>query len=179
MLRVAWELPRVPSVEPSWLGSRIHLRRRPRFSRQEPIGRLVLGHWRAIYERHEYPDALDALVTANLAWARNQGGLPSLYSTGVRYMAECCGEVWRHAVAVLHRGGGDCEDLAAYRCAELRALGEPAMIHLSSATVDGGALLWHVRVLRASGEIEDPSAVLGEAQAICDRLGPDGLPCKG
>jgi len=55
------------------------------------------------------------------------------------------------------RGGGDCEDLAAWRAAELRIAGEPARV----VVVRSAPGVLHAVVRRANGRIEDPSRRLG------------------
>jgi hypothetical protein len=57
----------------------------------------------------------------------------------------------------MRRGGGDCEDLATWRAAELRAVGEPArvIVYRSAPSV------LHAVVRRGDGRIEDPSRRLG------------------
>lgn len=81
--------------------------------------------------------------------------LPPLYASGVVYRAEALGsEHWQRADQVLRAGYGDCEDLAAWRVAELQEAGELL------ATVDvvkTGPRKYHARVMRASGAVEDPS----------------------
>lgn len=96
--------------------------------------------------------ALDAVLIA-------RRGLPRLYRSGVRYHREGVGrEEWQNAEQVLVAGAGDCEDLAAYRAAELRVReGEPARARVYRS----GLGKWHAIVQRADGRIEDPSRVLG------------------
>lgn len=60
----------------------------------------------------------------------------------------------------------NCEDLACYRVAELRHRhGEPAQPYVTSKLVKskryGTFTLYHIRVQRADGSIEDPSKILG------------------
>lgn len=82
---------------------------------------------------------------------------PPLYESGIRYRREVAGqERWQSAVELLARLSGDCEDVAAYRVAELRMLGEPATV-LIGRTERG---TFHARVRRADGAVEDPSAIL-------------------
>lgn len=106
------------------------------------------------------PDAiehvLEGLVALN-AYLISRHNLPPLYETGVRYEREPV-EYWRHAQIVLAEGWGDCEDLAAYRAAELRVYsGEPARIGI----IRTGPRTLHAIVLRANGDTEDPSRKLG------------------
>lgn len=174
MLRLTWELPIDRRVERVWLAHPPHGRARPTFVGQDELG---IGHWRASYERADYIDALNALVAANIAWMAAHA-VPPLYEAGLRYMRECCGETWRHAVAVLARQGGDCEDLAAYRVAQLRRAGVPARIVLREVGRMGPDIAFHVLV-GIDNAIEDPSEILGATtDSSCDPAGPYGFPCS-
>lgn len=84
---------------------------------------------------------------------------PPLYQAGVRYKRER-GTHWAMPDEVIARGGGDCEDLAAWRIAELRHTGQDpdATFVIRSS---GRPHLWHIAVRRGDGSLEDPSAVLG------------------
>jgi hypothetical protein len=112
---------------------------------------------------------LAALVRCNVLQLRQgvvvdgkRRPLPSLYSSGVRYKAEPKGrESWQDAPTTLQVGHGDCEDLAAWRAAELRLQGENAQACLHRRIGPDGASLMHAVVRRADGSIEDPSAKLG------------------
>jgi hypothetical protein len=84
--------------------------------------------------------------------------IPPLYSSGVRYKNEPR-DVWRHAADVAAEGWGDCEDLSAYRAAELRVSGEDP--HACVTTYESGPHRYHAVVQRGDGTIEDPSRVLG------------------
>jgi len=90
--------------------------------------------------------------------------LPALYASGVRYRAEPPDqENWDPADVVHGRGWGDCEDLAAWRAAELRLAGEDdarADCYVSRVRPDGRRV-WHAVVVRDDGSVEDPSLVLG------------------
>ena len=84
---------------------------------------------------------------------------PLLYESGIRYQREPAGrENWQTAAETLARGFADCEDLAAYRLAELHRQGEEqATIDVKQVNPD----LMHIRVRRADGTLEDPSRILG------------------
>jgi hypothetical protein len=104
---------------------------------------------------------------------------PRLYDSGVRYREEKPGaEDWPDIPAVLAQGWGDCEDLAAYRAAELRVYdgidAEPVIkwrwIPTEEMIAAGykrknlprsGIWLVHCLVRYPNGEIEDPSKLLG------------------
>lgn len=110
---------------------------------------------------------LDALVLADTLYLQVTPSCPGVYDAGLRYEAEEIGhDDWRDIPSVLDHQGGDCEDLACYRVAELRVrAGELAQPEITSRIIQspkyGNFTLYHIRVLRSSGTIEDPSADLG------------------
>jgi len=83
--------------------------------------------------------------------------LPPIYAAGVRYMRHDPNERWQTPIETLRRGGGDCEDLAMWRAAELRLAGEPARVVWRRT----GPRVLHAVVQRADGRLEDPSRALG------------------
>lgn len=177
MLVVAWELPDDAWTLRGFREAAVHRRSVPVHTGTEQ----GISHWRAEYQRTDYPEALDALVQANVCWLlrlRERGIRPRpLYETGIRYAAECCGEVWRAWPALLLRRVGDCEDLAAARCSELLTRGIPARVHVSVVDEHEGARAYHVQVATRGG-IEDPAVLLGDdGSASCDPMGPRGVPC--
>jgi hypothetical protein len=85
--------------------------------------------------------------------------VPPLYKSGAVYAREAMGghsEKWQTCTQVAKSKVADCEDLAAYRVAELCERGEDAKVRLSLK-----GRTWHVTVKRADGRIEDPSRILG------------------
>lgn len=109
-----------------------------------------------------------------LAYANAQvlacGMIPPLYRSGVRYMQEPPDkEIFSAIPQVLARGGGDCDDLAAWRVAELRKAGEPAQYRILKFESNDGRLTYHIQVRRKiksflgwiDGPVEDPSQILG------------------
>lgn len=151
-------------------------------------------------ERHFAPIvlALEAMVAINTwhirrANKRAEKGLgtpiPPLYASGVHYEEDKAGrEDWRDCYTVLARGKGDCDNLVAWRVAELRAAGvdaEPVVkwqhiprevalqLGYPAAMIpDGGLEMVHclVRTKKPTqwstestdmGYIEDPSKLLG------------------
>jgi hypothetical protein len=90
--------------------------------------------------------------------------LPRLYRSGVRYRREVClvpavretCERFLSARKLLQERFGDCDDLSAYRAAELRLTGEQA-----TAVCVASPTGWHCIVRRADGTYEDPSLRLG------------------
>lgn len=88
------------------------------------------------------------------------GNVPRLYESGVKYRQP--GKLRWHTLADLYDlGRGDCKDLAAARCAELRYFdGEPARPLVYKTRRHR----WHAVVLREDGTIEDPSRILIEME---------------
>jgi hypothetical protein len=102
--------------------------------------------------------ALEGLTAVNFCLLKKSRKMPALYSSGVRYKREAPGtEEWLTAPQVLAAGTGDCEDLSAWRAAELRLLGIPAR----AVVVRTGAKRYHAVVLLPNGTYEDPSKKLG------------------
>lgn len=105
---------------------------------------------------------LRALTEIDLRYLQQNPNTPSLYSSGVRYIREPIGqEEWLSVPEVLRRGGGDCEDLACWRAAELILRGkraEPIWRRMPSSV--SGQALYHILV-RVGLSIEDPSKLLG------------------
>lgn len=91
--------------------------------------------------------------------------LPALYEAGVRYQREPFPrEDWLDVLEVIQRRQGDCEDLACWRVAELRAAGveaRPGFIRRRVLTAEGWQTVYHIVVLWPDGRIEDPSRILG------------------
>lgn len=104
--------------------------------------------------------------------------IPPLMASGVRYKEDPPGEEnWRDCYAVLANGTGDCDQLVAWRVAELRAMGisaEPVLKwqripkqmmislgHPAGQIPDGGVDMVHCLVRFPDGRIEDTSKLLG------------------
>lgn len=100
--------------------------------------------------------ALEGLVRLNVA--QRKAGLPELYKTKVRYRRDQ-GETWDSGAICLRRGWGDCEDLAAWRAADLRCAGIPARAVVLRSRTPG--VSWHAVVCLPGGKYEDPSKKLG------------------
>jgi hypothetical protein len=101
--------------------------------------------------------ALEGLTRLNQELMARQP-YPPLYESGVRYKDEPR-DVWRHCDDVAREKWGDCEDLSAYRAAELRVSGEDP--GAAVATYQSGPHRYHAVVRRGDGTIEDPSRELG------------------
>lgn len=108
--------------------------------------------------------ALECLVALNRVFLRAHRDTPPLYEAGVRYLRDADAatqdtpptELWLTIPDCLRMGGADCKVLSAWRCAELREQGDHAR-----CTLTRRGSLWHVRVTRSDGHIEDPSRALG------------------
>lgn len=105
---------------------------------------------------------LDALVQVNLNFLAKYPSTPLLYESGVRYEYERPGqEEWQDIPTTLAKGFGDCEDVCAWRCAELIArYGVPARPVFTYKQLPSGMWLYHIRVWAPDG-LEDPSRLLG------------------
>ena len=114
---------------------------------------------------------LTNIVTVNRMSLRQDARLPRLYSSGVRYIEEPPGyDSFVDIYEVLKVGGGDCAHLCAWRVAELNESGENATLCIEWRTWSDPHQPWHdpnkpklfhVRVRRGNGQLEDPSVHLG------------------
>lgn len=107
------------------------------------------------------PRLLEAALSSIVETSRleiRRGSIPPLYKSGVVYRPEPAGqENWQSASETLRLGYGDCEDLVAWRVAELLEGGTDARARVLAIRPG----LWHVVVEYGDGWREDPSAVLG------------------
>lgn len=88
------------------------------------------------------------------------GRYPSLYRSGVRYQREPRGrEDWQTVSRAYRAKLADCEDLAAWRAAELVVSGEDVGAAAVIKRVRPGLI--HCLVRRSNGAMEDPSRMLG------------------
>lgn len=86
--------------------------------------------------------------------------LPPLYDAGVRYQMEPPGrERWQLPEETYRRKEGDCEDLACWRAAELVVSGQDPGARAIIRWLRPG--LMHCLVLHTTGQVEDPSKILG------------------
>ncbi len=125
---------------------------------------------------------LEALVQINefhlLRGDESGRPYPKLYKSGIYYREEKPGyEDWPDVPTLLRQGWGDCEDLAAYRAAELRVMGIQAQAVIkwkwiprdrmveagypTNSLPRDGIWLVHCLVQYPDGSIEDPSKKLG------------------
>lgn len=126
---------------------------------------------------HEIAVLCEALTRINELHLERAPHTVPLYSAGVRYVPEDGSEEFADLPTVYARGFGDCEDLAAIRCAELRRIGFPDAMPLpvEAPRAPGGPRMIHILVIRNPldplREVEDPSAILG-MPPIPDRMLP-------
>ncbi len=126
-----------------------------------------MARWTARFEPPELSRTvveilLEALFEIDCDWLRRHPEAPDLYSSGVRYLREPI-ELWMSIPVVLERGGGDCEDLACWRAAELevrRGIHARARAQQNPARA-GAPISFHILVRWPDGHFEDPSRQLG------------------
>lgn len=117
---------------------------------------------------------VNALVATNVMYLTLYPRTVPLYKSGVYYREEKMGqEDFFDIPTVLLQGHADCEDLAAWRCAEYLSVGEMAYIVVTWEAIQhqGGDIdiLFHVRVQSRYG-LEDPSEILGMGSLWGNRL---------
>lgn len=105
---------------------------------------------------------MEALSKCNELWLITHPNTPRLYRAPVRYVAEVRQESWQDIPNILKTKEGDCEDLACWRVAELRAIARiKAKPFISWRKMPNGSLRYHALVKWPDGRIEDPSLALG------------------
>lgn len=105
---------------------------------------------------------VELLADLDADYLARVGGLPRLYDLDLRPSSDP-GDPETFGTVPWIAGGAaprDCKGLAAWRLAELRLAGEDARPLVDGLLEASGLFSYHVRVLRASGEVEDPLAVL-------------------
>jgi hypothetical protein len=111
-------------------------------------------------------DLVETLVARNMQLLAARPTFPKLALSLVAYVANPL--LWQDAVSCLKAGKGSCQDLAAWRIAELRLSGEPdAGVHVEVRETETGPL-HHVTVRRGDGRVEDPTKRLALARADVD-----------
>jgi len=134
-------------------------------------------------DRRSIVSALEGLTRLDQRIIRAHPEVPTVYAAGVRWTAEDGTENWRSIADVLGfdpnvsgnravsrpTGPTDCEDVAAWRCADLREReGELAAF---VDVVPGGLGMWHAVVRRADGSVEDVSSRLGMPGRSAEEIG--------
>lgn len=151
----------------------------------QPFATLPLGYaqqpsWSALMVPPEPLDEptleilCDALTRLDVNFLAVHPRAPRLYESGVRYQAWPNTEFWLSvpwALAFRDAGlGVDCKTLAAWRAAELRVRdGDRGARCVFTRHVAGAQVVYHVRVQKTDGSIEDPSALLGMDQVMPGR----------
>ena len=117
-----------------------------------------------VHGPEETTELLYGLARVSLLQIRRGLIKAPLYKSGVVYQREPLGrEIWQPAWETQLRKNGDCEDLVAWRVAELWASGESkARPHCYSPRPG----LIHCVVRRANGKLEDPSKKLGMGKSV-------------
>jgi hypothetical protein len=118
----------------------------------------------AVPERHVHPAVIDAAMEAvtrlDEHMIRAGDAPPWSPDLGVRWRPENFGEEhFDHAAEALSRGWGDCDDLASWKAATLRASGEDP--GATARVVPSGPSMYHAIVHRSDGSIDDPSVEAG------------------
>ena len=105
------------------------------------------------------------LIHLNELYLAHHPETPPLYRAGVRYFREPFGyEQWITIPKIRRQGGADCEDLCAWRVAELRRKGvdaRPAWTHSERVGPRGSYRMYHIKVFVPGRGFEDPSLRLG------------------
>lgn len=102
--------------------------------------------------------ALKGLTAVNVVYLTRNRNTPTLYKSGVRYRREPRGrENWLTIPQGLRARVLDCEDLSAWRAAELQCLG----IDAQAVVIRSGPKTFHALVRLPDGSYEDPSVKLG------------------
>ncbi len=73
------------------------------------------------------------------------------------------GETFRDIPRIIENGGGDCDNIASWRVAELRHLGIAAQPYITNRPRPGGGTIYHVIVQWPDGSSEDPCLLIGMA----------------
>lgn len=101
------------------------------------------------------------LIVADRLYLRAHPSTPKLYAAGVRYLREEDTENYQNIPRTLELRTGDCEDLAAWRIAELQEAGEDVHLVVREYDEPKDETDYHLLVGLADGSVEDPSAILG------------------
>lgn len=109
------------------------------------------------FEKAELPEV--ATVRDYLA---NRGAPESVVSAFLEMANQVgAGEHFRDIPRIIENGGGDCDNVASWRAAELRELGINARPYITWRKRSDGGTTYHVIVRWPDGSSEDPSLLLG------------------
>lgn len=120
-------------------------------------------------ERREALNAALESVTRSNEGLIKRGKVPfaaqGIKEHGVRWQPEPPGdESFDLASTVMRRGWGDCDDLAPWHAASLRATGRDSGAR--AVVSKSGPQRWHAWVLRSDGSKEDPSKAAGMSHSV-------------
>lgn len=102
--------------------------------------------------KYKLPAQFDSSASA-------EGGVPGYH-----------GEVFRDIPRIIENGGGDCDNVASWRAAEIRhRLGIATKPYITWRKRPDGGTTYHVIVLWPDGSSEDPSLLLGMGGADRDK----------
>lgn len=102
------------------------------------------------------------LIVSDRLYLQAHPHTPKLYAAGIRYLREGPdSENYQNIPRTLELRTGDCEDLAAWRIAELQEAGEDCHLVVREYDEPKDETDYHLLVGRADGSVEDPSAILG------------------
>jgi hypothetical protein len=109
------------------------------------------------FEAEKIPEV--GVVRAYLA----QKGAPEDVKAALEALSDRTGggEHFREIPRIIENGGGDCDNVAAWRTAELRELGIGAKPYITWRRRPDGGMTYHVIVRWPDGSSEDPSLLLG------------------
>lgn len=120
----------------------------------------------AVPEQHVEPTVINAALEAvtrldeHMIRAGEVPSWPDAVASGVRWRPEPPGdEHFDNAKTVIDRKWGDCDDVAPYKAAWLRATGEDP--GATAIVVPSGPDTFHALVKRSAGELDDPSIEAG------------------
>lgn len=109
-----------------------------------------------------YSAAIEGQTGVNTVLMRRDPSLPPLYASGVKWevrRGDPSETKWRTPQEIVTSGWGDCQELSAYRAAELRVTGVDPAAHVRVYPTERNT--YHAVVARGNGLVEDPSVVLG------------------
>jgi len=111
----------------------------------------------AQFERDDSPEisTIRAFLMKNSA--------PRDVMSAFKMVDQACGggEVFREIPRIIENGGGDCDNVASWRAAELRQHGIQASPYITWRRRADGGMTYHVVVRWPDGSSEDPSLLLG------------------
>lgn len=132
----------------------------------------------------EMATAIDAALEASTAGSVpliTRGRVPLFeqgLARGIKWKPEPPGdEHFDSPSTVLRRGWGDCDDLAPWHAASLRATGEDP--DATARVYQSGPKRWHAVVQRSDGSIEDPSRAAGMGRRVEGAGAPMWAPLFG